>query len=144
MKSYSIVGIATSVIFACAVWALAAAAEDKPASVADVGRDFFVRYCAACHGPDGKGRGDFADLLKQPPADLTKISARNGGSFPTLKIVDIISGATAFTAHGTKDMPIWGERFAEDAPVGAGMSREREARGRILVLVEYLRSIQTK
>jgi len=42
----------------------------------------FSGYCAACHGLDGKGTGPAAAALKKAPADLTKISARNGGTFP--------------------------------------------------------------
>jgi len=34
------------------------------------GRDSFDRYCAACHGVDGRGTGPVASALRTRPADL--------------------------------------------------------------------------
>jgi hypothetical protein len=45
-----------------------------------------------------------------------------------------------FPAHGSREMPVWGERFGSDVPdpeVG-----ESIARGNVASLVEYLKSIQ--
>ena len=143
MKNHLRASVAISMFLACSMWAFAAAAEE-PTGVAAVGRDFFVRYCSACHGQDGTGVGEFANLLKKPPADLTKIAARRGGTFPSVEVAEIIDGRRTVTGHGTKEMPIWGERFSEDVVPSAGMNRENLMRGRVLVLVEYLRSIQAK
>ncbi|MHB8417592.1 MAG: c-type cytochrome [Myxococcales bacterium] len=51
--------------------AVAVEAPLTPAS-AESGRALFLRYCAGCHGPAGDGRGQFAPLLRVPPADLTR------------------------------------------------------------------------
>ena len=50
-----------------------------------------------------------------------------------------VPGGTV-TAHGSREMPVWGERFGANVPE-AGVSEEI-VRGRVLVLVEYLKSIQ--
>src|ERR1700733_1619419 len=49
-------------------------------------------YCASCHGADAKGDGPMAKSLKVKPSDLTRIAARNGGTFPLMRIERIISG----------------------------------------------------
>ena len=36
------------------------------------GKALFGRYCAPCHGEDGKGQGMYAQFLHTPPADLSK------------------------------------------------------------------------
>lgn len=71
----------------------------------------FREYCAACHGSGGKGDGPAAAALKTVPADLTRISARNGGKFPTVKIRRYIEGLDQIAAHGSRDMPVWGRLF---------------------------------
>ena len=109
--------------------------------LADMGQEYYVQYCGSCHGLDGRGRGPAAGALKTPPSDLTRIAVRRGGVFPDGEIARFIDGRFALAAHGTRDMPIWGERFGERVPE-AGVSEEI-VRGRILVLVEYLKSIQT-
>ena len=46
------------------------------------------------------------------------------------------------SAHGSREMPVWGQRFAEAIPE-AGVGDE-VARGKIASLVEYLKSIQRR
>ena len=66
-------------------------------------------YCASCHGADAKGNGPMAKSLKVKPADLTRIAARNGGTFPLMRIERIISGEEQPpSGHGTSEMPVWG------------------------------------
>lgn len=119
----------------------AAGGEEEPTSAADVGKALFERNCAACHGQSGRGTGDFAGLLKQSPMDLTGIAARRDGDFPSLEIAEIIDGRRTPRAHGSADMPIWGDRLSEYAPGGQGA--DVAVRGQIYLLVEYLRSIQS-
>jgi mono/diheme cytochrome c family protein len=116
------------------------AGEPNPMLV-EVGRESFATYCAACHGQDARGDGPAAAALAKPPADLTRIAARRGGDFPAGEISDWIDGRLAPPAHGTREMPVWGYRFAEGLPPGE-LTQEL-VRGRILTVVEYLRSIQT-
>jgi mono/diheme cytochrome c family protein len=108
--------------------------------LAELGRDVFLRYCAACHGERGLGDGPAAGALRTPPADLTRISSRRGGAFPKGEIARFIDGRFAIEAHGTREMPVWGQRLGERIPE-AGLSEE-VARGQIATVVEYLESIQ--
>ena len=73
------------------------------------GPTLYKTYCGACHGPEAKGDGPMASTLKLPPADLTRISARNGGTFPSMRIERIISGEEERRGHGA--MPAWGPVF---------------------------------
>ena len=43
-------------------------------------------------------------------------------------------------AHGSREMPIWGERFREMG--GGGAVGEEVVRGNLLILIEYLQTIQ--
>jgi mono/diheme cytochrome c family protein len=75
------------------------------------GPDLFREYCATCHGEDGRGNGPVAPALSTKPSDLTTISRRNGGVFPSQHIRTIISGDKLVLAHGSREMPIWGPIF---------------------------------
>jgi len=108
--------------------------------VLEMGRADFLRHCAACHGESGRGDGPVAASLRVPPADLTRIAARRAGSFPAAELTEIVDGRRAVAAHGLREMPVWGVVFS--TRVHETSSEEEVARGRLLVLVEYLRSIQ--
>src|ERR1700719_2317918 len=56
------------------------------------GRQLYKPYCATCHGADARGNGPMAKSLKVTPADLTHISARNGGTFPLMRIERVVLG----------------------------------------------------
>ncbi len=80
------------------LWAVVAHAQPqikkesiKPVAASDAGA-MFQSYCAACHGKTAKGDGPAAAALKKAPADLTKISARNGGKFPEVQVKRYIEG----------------------------------------------------
>jgi mono/diheme cytochrome c family protein len=129
------------ILLACASSAPAEnESSDYDRVLADMGSEYFVRWCASCHGEDARGTGPAAGALKVRPADLTRIAARRGGEFPAGEIARKIDGRFEIAAHGTREMPIWGQRFGETVPE-PGVS-ESIVRGRILVLVEYLKSIQ--
>jgi mono/diheme cytochrome c family protein len=117
-----------------------AAQETGPDPVlAELGAPLFQRHCAACHGAGGRGDGPAAKALVTPPADLTTIAARRGGTFPST-IAQFIDGRFEVVAHGSREMPVWGQHFGADVP-DAGVG-ESIARGKIATLVEYLKSIQ--
>ena len=139
MKTSGLVLQGVLVAAALAVVTPARAAEP---TVADVGKGYFEQYCSSCHGPGGKGDGGFVPYLKVPPPDLTTIAKRNGGTFPETKVAEIIDGRRRLAAHGTADMPIWGQRFAAAAPGPQG--ELASSRGQIILFVAYLRSIQQK
>jgi len=77
------------------------------------GEELYRQFCAACHGQAGKGDGPVAGSLKVEVPDLTLIARRSGGVFPRDRIEKIIDGRFIVGAHGTRTMPIWGERFSE-------------------------------
>ncbi|MGI9591213.1 MAG: c-type cytochrome [Myxococcota bacterium] len=116
--------------------------EEVDQVLADMGSEFYQRYCASCHGLEGKGDGPAAGVLNPPPKDLTRIAARRGGKYPDGEIARYIDGRFDIAAHGSRTMPVWGESFGAAIP-DAGVSEE-VVRGRILVLVEYLKSIQVR
>lgn len=118
----------------------AGAADEADPVLADMGATQYATYCAACHGIDARGNGPVAGALQTPPPDLTKIAARRGGVFPSSEIAQFIDGRYGVTAHGPREMPVWGERFTEGIPEpGVG---DEVARGRVVTLVAYLQSIQ--
>jgi mono/diheme cytochrome c family protein len=108
--------------------------------LAEIGAPLFVRHCAACHGPEARGDGPAGKALLKRPADLTAIAVRRGGQFPAGEIARFIDGRFDLPAHGSREMPVWGQRFGADVP-DAGVG-ESIARGNIASLVEYLKSIQ--
>jgi mono/diheme cytochrome c family protein len=117
----------------------AATAEERPLIVSIQGDKLYKTYCASCHGEDAKGNGPMAVWLKVQPSDLTRIAARNGGSFPLVRVDRIISGIEALpSGHGTRAMPIWG-------PVFSQVTRDQDlGRVRIDNRARYLRDIQGK
>ncbi len=109
-----------------------------PTSVSS-GVEMFKTYCASCHGTDGKGGGPAAAALAKPPANLTELSKRNGGKFPSIKVYGAIKGDTSTAAHGSKDMPVWGSVFQSLSHGDQG-----QVQLRITNLTEYIQSIQVK
>ena len=118
-------------------------AGDDPAPRYDAiaaanGATTFKAYCAVCHGTTGHGDGRLAVGLRITPADLTRISTRNRGVFPSDRVAQIIDGRRPVKGHGDSDMPAW----------GAALLRSREGRDehnvseKIRELVHYLASIQ--
>jgi mono/diheme cytochrome c family protein len=112
--------------------------------VIEAGKREFQRSCATCHGVEAKGNGPSAQALNVKPADLTQLSKNHGGVFLFWRTYEKISGAdeAPIRGHGTREMPIWGERFRLEK--GASEEHHMGVRGRILSLVYYLQSIQEK
>lgn len=103
------------------------------------GKDLYREFCAVCHGTAAKGDGPAAAALKTSPADLTQISNKNGGKFPELKVQHLINGEVEQpVAHGSKDMPVWGNVFRH---MGANPDL---ASVRVFNLVKYIEQIQEK
>jgi mono/diheme cytochrome c family protein len=94
----------------------------------------YRRYCASCHGVEGRGDGPAAAALSPPPTDLTRL---------TYNVDELrwrIDGTQTIRAHGDSRMPVWGEVFAEglvgeDAP-------DRRARLHVKAAAIYARSLQ--
>ena len=112
------------------------------AEVDHPGRATYLRYCGACHGPAGKGDGIAGTFMNPKPGDLTQIATKNGGTFPTMRTLRYIDGTEEVRAHGDPDMPVWGEVFRDQA--GWDNSHRNEVRGKLLVITDYIQSIQGK
>jgi mono/diheme cytochrome c family protein len=118
----------------------AAGAEPERSLLAISGERLYVRHCAVCHGSSGRGDGPFGGILRKAPSDLTTIAARNGGNFPDAEITRFVDGQFVPPAHGTRQMPIWGRWLGE--PIAEGTEPDEVARGEILAILEYLKTLQ--
>jgi mono/diheme cytochrome c family protein len=131
-----------SMALACIATAVAAQARR------DAGRQTYLTYCASCHGVAGKGDGPMLRHLVQAPSDLTLLAKRHGGVFPSLRVADSIDGRSSPQSgpHGTREMPVWGTVFRAPPAPGAPAPRdpERQARQRMVDLLEYLARIQER
>ena len=114
---------------------------------ANVGKLEFEVHCAMCHGMDAKAKGPQDSSLKVAPPDLTLLAKRNAGVFPTDRVTAVIDGRAEIASHGSREMPVWGDRYSvHGAEHFAGSPYEQEAfiRGRVLILVDYLSRIQQR
>lgn len=112
-------------------------AAKKNAAIGPSGREIYTERCGACHGEDGKGNGPAVGALKVAPADLTLIAKRNGGTFPAEHVKTMVNEWVDISAHGSREMPIWGELFN---PKNA--ASQQIANDRFKSLVAYMESIQ--
>jgi mono/diheme cytochrome c family protein len=101
-----------------------------------------MRYCATCHGATATGDGPLGKALKNGPPNLTLLAKKNGGKFPYMEVLDIIDGTNPVPSHGGKEMPAWGETFQSD--VGGDTMQQAAVRGRLMLLTDYIRSIQER
>ena len=129
--------------------ALVAAATAGAAQDAETGGELFARYCAACHGLDARGDGPMTPILEVLPSDLTTLAKRSGGEMFESIIHRVIDGRQDITAHGPRDMPIWGNWFKFMARAGNPENTDDEtaeiiAALRIQGLIEYMKTIQEK
>ncbi len=112
---------------------------------AAIGQEEFRMHCAACHGMTGLGDGPIGQVLKMPAPNLALIAPRNGGLFPLQRVYEVIEGSSVVTAHGTRDMPLWGDRYRNDAkpvtPDQVDITNQLVER-RILSLVYYIGTLQ--
>jgi mono/diheme cytochrome c family protein len=124
------------------LWATPGKAQEQ--DIIAAGQREFQQSCATCHGVDAKGKGPSAAFLNVPPTDLTQLSKNHGGVFLFWRIYEKIEGSKDFVirGHGTREMPIWGERFRFEK--SDSVDHKMGVRGRILSLVYYLQSIQEK
>ncbi len=83
-----------------------------------------------------------ARYLLIKPADLTQLSKKSKGEFPFWRTYWTIDGRQEVKGHGSRAMPIWGNRFRlEEGPESPAAWIDL-ARGRIWQLVVFLQSIQ--
>ncbi len=102
------------------------------------GKASFEKYCANCHGTEARGDGPLAELLKVPPADLTRLKIKYG-SYPVDLVYQTIDGREAKLGHGTREMPVWGNVWTDQ---DGGPDAETRIARQINEIVEYLRTLQ--
>ena len=120
-------------------WSVACGRE---AAVDQSGRDAFLRYCASCHGSEGRGDGPLAASLTRPPADLTQLAKKSGGQFDERALLEAVDGRRQVSEHGTRDMPVWGAVFEEEGRGELYPAYQSLVRSRFLV--DYLATIQER
>ena len=98
------------------------------------GELLYRRYCAACHGTDGRGDGPASAALCPRPPDLTRLES----TVPDL--MRQIDGRRTIRAHGTAAMPVWGETFEQS--LIAEPHKRRTALHMVQTLAEYVRSLR--
>ena len=129
-----------------ALLAAAASLIPLPLNAQDVlrGATLYARHCAVCHGIEAMGQGPMAADLTLAPADLTALSATNGGTFPTIRVVTRIDGRDPLASHGSP-MPLFGQLYERQdtmirAPDGMPILTSRE----IADLIAYLETLQRR
>ena len=104
------------------------------------GEDLYRRFCASCHGIEGRGDGPVSASLRVEVPDLTRTATRATGADQRDRIGRIIDGRYIIGAHGTRIMPVWGEDLAR-LEIG-NPDAERSAQTIIARLADYVLSLQ--
>lgn len=125
-------------IVSLCLFALSACIGERPQNR---GALIYDELCAACHGSTGRGNGLLASDIGVAPADLTQLSAQNGGTFPTEDVMAQIYGYPGRYQSGS--MPEFGPVL--DGPLvdfetesGAVLPTPQA----LIDLARYLQSIQ--
>jgi mono/diheme cytochrome c family protein len=144
----------TALVLAWLVAAPVGAAEDM---ALQQGKQLYMKYCASCHGQNGTGDGVVGAMLTPKASDLTQIAKKNDGRFPFYEVMLLINGRSPTAqnqdtslpglpkAHGDPGMPVWGEIFSrQEMSEGTPMDLQLATTGKIMMITEYLQSIQAK
>ena len=133
-------GLALAAALALAGTTASAQTAARPDQQDFSGSSLYRTYCASCHGTEAKGDGPIAEHLRVRPSDLTTISKRNEGKFPTEAMHRVVDGRQPVRGHGGGDMPVWGDAFKNSID----RSDDATVRAKIGALVDFLESIQKK
>ena len=112
------------------------------------GKELYHQHCSACHGVDAKGaKGGASGTMynpqsieperRVPPSDLTALSEENQGKFPADRVRNAIFNKDKIPAHGTPEMPAWGNVFY------SLKSQPKVLEKRVRDLTAYIESVQT-
>jgi len=102
----------------------------------------FAAFCAGCHGAGGKGDGEMAAGLDKRPADLTQLSAKNGGIYPATRVMAQIWGYTG-GKDGERVMPKFAALLdGELVPYDGGDGIASPTPIRLVELAEYVKALQ--
>ena len=124
-------GLASAALIAC-----------TPPVPTPTGAGDFAELCAPCHGPGGKGDGPVAAELTVKPADLTGLSARNGGTFPMVRVMNKVWGYSR-GASVPSMMPKFEPLLDSDTVlIDLGDGVQTPTPHRLIDLAEYLKTLQ--
>jgi mono/diheme cytochrome c family protein len=145
MRSIRLVILAASISAGFIAYAQTPARTGPKANLA-AGKELFHQHCSVCHGVDGKGPGpgsmydpESGDPSKRvKPANLAVLSEQNGGKFPVDRVRNAIYSKGSIPAHGTPEMPAWGDVFYM-----LKSSNPKLLEQRVHDLTAYIESIQT-
>ena len=136
-----------TIAFALLAMGVIAISGNSYAQKADFGKLEYDSKCSICHGMGGNGDGHYAAIINTGIPDLTTLLRRNNGVYPFQRVIEVIDGGKLLTAHGTRDMPIWGRDYRVQAELGyTGVPWDPEIYVgiRILALAEYIYRLQAK
>ena len=97
------------------------------------GAELFATHCAACHGSGAEGDGPTAAVITIAVPNLRTLSMRNGGVFPADAVAAYIDGREERAAHGSREMPLWGDLLQVENAGGEP---------RIATLVAFIKGLQ--
>ena len=112
------------------------------ADAVNPGKQMYLRYCSACHGPGGKGDGVVSQLMRPQPTDLTQLAKNADGKYPFNRVMRVIDGKDTVRAHGDPDMPVWGELLADEE--GHTPQRNTVVRGKVVQITQFVETLQEK
>ena len=113
----------------------------------DLGKREYDANCAVCHGVKGRGDGPYAGIVNTRIPDVATLAKRNNGVFPFARVYETVDGTQVVKAHGTRDMPIWGNDYkvkGAEYYMEVPYDPEMYVRARILALTEYVYRLQEK
>jgi mono/diheme cytochrome c family protein len=116
-----------------------AARQHTGSTDAPNGAALYAEHCASCHGANATGDGPMSRALKHAPPDLTNLSLKNEGVFPSARVHRIIEGRDV-ESHGDREMPVWGDVFKVQSDRSTGEAAQK----RIDAIVAFLESIQRR
>jgi hypothetical protein len=125
----------------------ALAASTAIAQPSKLGQREYRNSCAVCHGVSGKGDGSYGYIVERKIPDLTLLQKSNGGVFPFTRVYETIDGTLMVKGHGTREMPIWGDRYRVEAAeyyIDVPYDERAFVRARIMALIEHLSTLQAK
>lgn len=110
-----------------------------------LGKAEFRNSCVVCHGETGVGDGPVGELFAQKPKNLRVLAKENGGDYPFAKVYEAIDGRAKIIAHGTSEMPIWGDYLMADTMADRNIrpsDAQMVVEARIIALVQYIQTLQ--
>lgn len=120
---------------------LGACAVQTEMPLPDEGKRLFAENCVVCHGETAMGA--MVEVRGMVPPDLTRISDRNGGTFPRTQVLSTIDGYGRMTHEG-RAMPEFGALLEGDTvPVDVDGTLTPTPRPLAALLV-YLESVQVR